>query len=38
LGKVSYNTPLKNTLQEEAELSDLINIDDLNEETEGGEE
>lgn len=37
-GKVSYDIPLKNTLKEEAELSDLINIDDFNEETEGGEE
>jgi len=37
-GKNSYDTPLKNTLKEEAELSDLINIDDFDEETEGGEE
>jgi hypothetical protein len=38
LGKMSYEIPNTKNLEEETELSDLTNIDDLEEETEGGEE
>jgi hypothetical protein len=38
LGKVSYEIPNGKNLEEESELSDLTNIDDFDEEIEGGEE
>lgn len=38
LGKVSYEIPNGKNLEEESELSDLTNIDDFDEETEGGKE
>jgi hypothetical protein len=38
LGKVSYVIPNETNLKEESELSDLTNIDDFDEETEGGKE
>jgi len=37
LGKVSYEIPNEKNLEEESELSDLINIDEFYEEIEGGE-